>query len=331
MRITTNMVRRNYQDNLNSTLTGLNSARLQVDTGRRFGSSYEDPASASKGVVLENRFSRNEEYLSAVGDTIKWQDIQEGILTEVNDIAKEIDNNYAMAAVNGTNANNRAEYATTFRAMQESMVYALNAMYGETYVANGNDTKTPPFELKEDGTVTYRGLDVSDTSNQVALEEMAKETAYVDLGFGLEFDASGVIIPSTAFDMSMPGIEVVGFGEDADGNPVNMIELVGEMAEVLEAPTFDSEKYHELWTAFGEGAENVRHQLAEIGTKSQLLETTESRLELESINIDEQYKDAVGIEASEAIMNFSYADYVYNASLKVGMNILTPSLLDFLQ
>ncbi len=331
MRITTNMVRRNYQDSLNSTLTGLNSARQQVDSGRRFSYSYEDPASASKGVVIENRYARNQEYISAVGDTIKWQDIQEGILTEINDIAKEIDNNYAMAAVNGTNENNRQEYATTFRAMQESMVYAMNAMYGETYVANGNETQEAPFELLDDGTVTFRGLDVSDPANQAQLEEFAKETSYVDLGFGLQFDAAGEIVPSTAFDMSMPGINVVGFGVDADGNPVNMIELVGEMAEVLEAPTFDSARYHELWEAFGDGADSVRNQLAEIGTKSKLLETTESRLELESVNIDEQYKDAVGIEASEAIMNFSYADYVYNASLKVGMNILTPSLLDFLQ
>jgi len=36
MRITTNMIRRNYQNNLNSTLSGLEQARRQAETGRRF-------------------------------------------------------------------------------------------------------------------------------------------------------------------------------------------------------------------------------------------------------------------------------------------------------
>ena len=43
MRITTNMLRRNYTNNLMENIGGLEKARQQVETGRRFQWSYEDP------------------------------------------------------------------------------------------------------------------------------------------------------------------------------------------------------------------------------------------------------------------------------------------------
>ena len=52
MRITTNMLRRNYTNNLMENIGGLEKARQQVETGRRFQWSYEDPTSAAKGMIL---------------------------------------------------------------------------------------------------------------------------------------------------------------------------------------------------------------------------------------------------------------------------------------
>ena len=39
----------------------------------------------------------------------------------------------------------------------------------------------------------------------------------------------------------------------------------------------------------------------------------------------------MGVEAAKAITDYSYAQYVYNAALKVGTSILSPSLLDFMK
>ena len=55
MRITTNMLRRNYTNNLMENIGGLEKARQQVETGRRVQWSYEDPTSAAKGMILERR------------------------------------------------------------------------------------------------------------------------------------------------------------------------------------------------------------------------------------------------------------------------------------
>ncbi len=334
MRITTNMIRNNFQSGLYDSLGALELTRYQTSTGRRFEHSYQDPISSSQSVLLENRYARNEDYIRATEDTQKWLDSQEDAISQINNIAKEVDKNYSVAAVSDTSVAGRGAYAATFRELQDSMIYSLNVKYGETYVLAGEDGLEAPFAINDAGEVTFRGINVSttDPDELLQLEEMAKETSFVDLGFGLTIDeTTGEVMPATAFDAALSGLNVVGFGTDADGNPENMIALLGDMAELLEADTFDREQYETLWTKFSGGAENVRDELTAIGAKSNLLTETHTRLENEKINITEQFDSAVNIDPAEAITDFSYAMYVYEAALKIGNNILSPSLLDYLQ
>lgn len=333
MRITTNMVMRNYQSNLTSALGDMERKRKQVETGRRFEKSYEDPSAAAKGYILERRYSRNGDYINSVEDVQKWQDTQESVVSQINEMAKEIDRNYSPGAMSDPNAGTgRSAYAQAMREMQKSMVYALNTKYGDAYAMAGSDGMSPPFELSEDGkTLTYRGLDVNDPANAAALEELSREKSYVDIGFGLTFDAAGQVVSSSAFDSAFPGINAVGYGRTDDGTSKNLILLAGQMAEKLESDTFDRDGYAKLWDQFKEGTEELQNQFTRLGAKTQLLGSTKSRLESEKLAIDEQYENAVGIKEAEAIMNYSWAQYAYNTALKVGTSIISPSLLDFMK
>ena len=90
------------------------------------------------------------------------------------------------------------------------------------------------------------------------------------------------------------------------------------------------DEYKKLLNAF-DGARNVlMDNLTAIGTKTNFLETTKSRLEDQQINLTEQYDNVVNVDMAEAITEFSWAQYAYNAALKIGTNILTPSFIDFM-
>ncbi len=345
MRITTNMMRRNYENSLQSSLLKQTQARNQVETGRKFMSSYEEPLSAARAVLLENRFARNADYQASVSNTMDWQDTQEDVIMQLNDIAEEIAKKYGMEALNDTNSSVRTEYAATFREMQRSMVQSLNAKFGNAYVmaGGGSEGNEAPFELTDTGDVLYRGLSLSDPASQAALDEMAAETSFIDFGIGLEFEPefladgvtpnpnAGAVVASTAFDASMPGINVVGYGHDANGVTNNMILIMGEMADILEDPNFNRGEYEMLWEKYTAKADELRVTFTEIGTKSKFMETTLSNLESEELNIIEQFDTTVNIDEAEAILNFSYSQYLYNATLKIGTSILSPSLLDFVQ
>ncbi|MBC5689372.1 hypothetical protein H8S37_10630 [Mediterraneibacter sp. NSJ-55] len=334
MRVTTNMVMRNYQNNLNSTAGGLEISRKQVETQRRFSSSYEDPSSAARAAVLERRYARNADYQNNVENTMKWQDCQEDAVMQLGKITTTIAEDYSLKALTDTASDvGRDTYAQALREMQKSMVQILNSRYGDSFVMGGNGgTEEAPFELSEDGkTLLYRGVDVNDPANAEALEQLSKETSYVDLGFGLSYDQDGELVSSSAFDCALPGINVVGFGKTEEGTSRNLILLAGQMAEVLEAEEFDREAYEKLWDQFKEGASEVQDTSTELGTKTQLLNTTMSKLENESISIQEQYNSQIGIDPAEAIMNYSWAMYSYNSALKIGTSIIGPSLLDFIK
>ena len=219
---------------------------------------------------------------------------------------------------------------------QQSMLLSLNATYGDEYVFGGSDAKNTPFTLETDAngnqTLYYRGVDVTD-GDVFKLDELSKDSHYIDLGFGLEVDGMSQydIDAASAFNTSLPGINLVGYGKDEDGDPKNMIILAGQIADLLEAEDFDYDRYKELVGKFEDGRNDLLSEVTILGTQTEFLTNTEERLENNKIQIAEDYDNVVNVDMAEAIMDFSWAQYVYNASLKVGNSILTPSFIDYMR
>ncbi len=363
MRITTNAILRNYKSNLGASMSNLDIARTQVMTQRRFNSTMEDPSSALRAAVLNRKYARNEDYLNQVKDVQSYQDAQEDGAMQISNIALTLNKQYGLEALNGTNGSRdtRLTYATAWRDAQESMILSLNASYEGKYVFAGSDGVTPPFRLadvpkdpadpnsEKKQALLYRNVDVTtgilyDDKNNVVdandgkerLKNLANDTSYVDLGFGLSIsdnaNGNGVTVEdSSAFNISLPGIKLVGYDENASGdNTKNMILLMGEISNKLAAEEFDYEGYRELLGTFDGQRNNVLQHVTTLGTKTEFLTTTKERLETNEINLTTQIDNVVNIDMAEAIMNFSWAQYAYNAALKVGNNILTPSFIDFM-
>ena len=141
----------------------------------------------------------------------------------------------------------------------------------------------------------------------------------------------GKVVNSSAFNTALPGINVVGYGKDANGNSKNLIVLAGKIADELDKEDFDVDKYTELLNAFDDARGLLADNLTSIGTRTNFLETTKSRLEDQQLNLTEQYDNVVNVDMAEAITEFSWAQYAYNAALKIGTNILTPSFIDFMR
>lgn len=336
MRITTNAILRNYKSNLNTTISNLNTSRNHVMTERSFNSVAEDPASAARASQLWRKYYKNQDNLNMLKDAQSRQDGQEDALRQVNSMISTIAENYSVQALNATNQTyeTRESYAAAIRQYQQSMVSSLNSTYEDTFLFAGSDGKNPPFSLSEDGTLTYRGVNVdsaSGTDEFDALTNMSKENVYVDLGMGLSLDDVGGVVSSSAFDLSLPGIKAVGYGKDSDGMSNNAIVLAGQLADLLEADTFDTDAYGKLMDKFKTVSSGVLNQVTELGVKSEFLTTTQDRLENTDISLQEQLDKVEGIDMAEAITNYSWNQYAYNAALKVGTSILSASFIDFMK
>ena len=331
MRVTTGQLIRNYKNHLNSSIANLDLIRTKVETHKQFTKAYQNPTGQVRAAGLYKKYAKTEDYISTIEDTQSFLNAQEDAISQINTQAKYLSKQYGLEAMNATNWNweVRKTYAEAFRSAQESMTMSMNSSFGETFVFGGAAGGSTPFKLSDDGkTLYYRGVDVT-SGNVDMLEDMSDENVFLDMGFGLTME-NDKAANSSAFDTSLPGINVVGYGTDDNGNSKNIIVLAGQMAEVLGAEEFDVDKYQELLGAFDEARNKLVDNMTTIGTKSNFLKTTKDRLEDQQVELNTQLKNTVDVDMAEAITEYMWAQYAYNATLKVGTSILTPSFIDFM-
>lgn len=341
MRVTTNSMVRNYNSSLSSTLNSLNVSRSRLETRRKFTKAYEDPAAASKAAALTKKYLDIEDNISTVENAIGRQDSADSAIQQIVSMVGKAAKDEGMKAVtDSTSPEAKKTYATSLRQMQESLLQMANAKYSDSYLFAGADGDNAPFALNDDGKVTFRGLLVSDPANAAKLKEMANEKVYIDVGLGLQYNtnvSNGAksyedINGATAYDMAFSGLSLFGF--DTTGNPPlpnNAIELVGQMADALEAPSFDKDHFNQLSDQLMKCHSNMSDYNSKVGVKKQFLDTTLERLKTDKLNIYTQLDSVANIEPTQAIMDYSYSQYAYNMVLKVGNSLLTNSFIDFMK
>lgn len=329
MRITTQSIMIGYNRELTGALGRWNKAQNRVLTQRNFNTTAEDPAAANRSFKLRKQYRENASHLEMTKQT---QALMDQVCTSAMQISNIMANDIQpdiLEAINGTNSNlsDRQTYAETLRGMQQSIVLSANTQVGGRFLFSGEDTHTVPFKL-EGNTLTYLGGDVMD---EAVMEPLTKHTLNVDLGFGLKEDNANNIIGTSVFNTATPGINLLGYGTDDEGLPNNVVVLLGEMAEILDTPDFDEDAFRARLGKFKDCLQEVTNFEADLGTKQQFLDGTVSRLEDHNDTLNTRIIDLEQVDMAEAISSYTWQGYAYNAALKVGTDIVSQSLLDFMR
>lgn len=217
------------------------------------------------------------------------------------------------------------------------------------------DASGNPCERNKDGKPTAAGADgyyiLSDCVKTISkaeyeenvksfekLEYMCKDEAmYVDIGLGMQENAGNKLIASSAFNSALEGIKYLGYGVDDEGDPKNVVSLLREMGSMLLEFKDGEWKGSTEWKDFNRLANKFEDAMAELDTNftelsasTTKLHNNEKLLEEDGYNLQTQIADLEDVDMAEAITSFLYAQYCYNASLKVGNSILSQSLMDYM-
>ena len=177
------------------------------------------------------------------------------------------------------------------------------------------------------------------TADGDKLEAMNQETSYVDIGSGLSEDANGELISSSAFNGALSGIDFVGYGVDDDGDPKNMVSVIMKLSDIFKrcdpdtgewASAQDREDANRLTGKLKSGIDDITSKWTSLDGRTSYLSTTEDRLEQTASELNEQILGIEQVDLASAITDFSWAQYCYNAALKVGNSILSQSLIDYM-
>ena len=140
---------------------------------------------------------------------------------------------------------------------------------------------------------------------------------------------------SVADLLSKSPIALIGQAAHTITNYTNQKEAYenGEISEE-EYSKVTGEMYHvlgETISSMTQSEHTVSTVYADLGNRYRLLSDMETKLNRTSDSLTEQYTDVWGADPYEAIMEVYSSQSAYNAALKVGTQLMTSSLFDFMR
>lgn len=360
IRATTNGVMKAYRVNLNKSTLRLNSARNTVLTERNFNSYAEDPSAAAESFQLRRTFMNVSSQLSVSESVARKFDTAYGAIDSVVSMVDNAEDGSAWQAVlnaaNDPTGNGRIALGTELMQLADSITQSLNCKYGNQYVFSGADGLTLPFEWKGEGAdrqLYYRDFKVdagaADTKDLAALDYITNhEGRYVDIGIGLTEDENDQLIESSAFNSVLQGVGVLGYGtSEVDGVtvPNNISSIIYRMGYLLSQCDPDNGKWGTdpdtgesmqkeflaLMKQFDASSSELKKYHVDMSTKADYLKNNQSVLETTAYTLNEQILAVEQCDLADAITSFSWAQYCYNAALKMGNSILSESLMDYVK
>lgn len=346
-RVTTNGLMRSYRTSLTKINDKVYNTMSRVQTTRNFSSSYEDPASASKAFQLRRSFWRAQDQI----DNTKYvqSKFQMG-WTSANAIVNGDENivsldglETSLNAISDTSGSSRPILGRDLISKAESIVMCMNVRYNEEFVFAGIDGMNVPFTWSDEGELLYRGVNVSaaeGTEDYEKLQKMDAETGYVDIGLGLKEDENGKVIPSSAFNSSISGIGFLGYGLDEDGDPKNIAILMNELGNIYQdcdrdtgefADTEDAERAQLLTEKLRDAINRVQEQHVKISSNSEYLQINLNHLEETQFTLNTEISELEQMDPALAVTEMYWAQYCYQAALKIGNDLVSQTLFDYMR
>lgn len=233
---------------------------------------------------------------------------------------------------------------STFDAMDpadQPKILKQNANPGDPQRFNENGVPDPNGEyylnLDQAETMTKEEYETA-VSDAEKLKYLMNEKQFVDIGLGFQENENGQLIESSAYNAALNGLTFIGYGLDADGDPKNIYSLVQKMKEissrVKDGEKWTDEDYDEfdgLVKKLEPASSEFKTEFTNMSAGTQKLENNVELLEDNFYNLQEQYADIEDVDMADALTSFVWAQYCYNAALKVGNSVLSESLMDYLK
>ena len=169
------------------------------------------------------------------------------------------------------------------------------------------------------------------------LEYLMNEKRFVDIGLGFQENESGQLIESSGFNDALNGLTFLGYGLDEDGDPRNIYSIVQELRQIADSvpegedwSTETYDKFKALVKKLEGSADDFRTEYTNMDAGTLKLKNNLALLEDNFYGLQEQYSAIEDVNMADAISSFLWAEYCYNAALKVGNSILSQTLMDYL-
>jgi flagellar hook-associated protein 3 FlgL len=313
MRVTNSMVSDRVLYDLQTRYADLAKTQTEISTGRSVNAPSDDPVAAAQERLRQSELSGIQSSQSSVQATQTRLTAMESSMEGIRSVLSRA-NELALKGANSSNSvTDRNAIADELDQLIKSAKDSVNAKVDDDYVFSGTKTDTAPYSTATGD--TYQGdanAIVRDGGAGVQLQNNPSFT-------GID----GTSTPLTAGAVLGSG-SASGDGKILDALTQLSAHLRGGTAADLQAiGTTDLQAIQANQTA-------ISSAVSAIGAMSNRATAAASRLEDLEDGAKQKIDDLTGIDLAQAITNYTTQSAAYEASLKVGAQIIQPSLLQFL-
>jgi flagellar hook-associated protein 3 FlgL len=295
MRITLGMTASSNLHNIQLNQERVALYQGQLSSGSKISIPSDDPIGAARSLGFQESIDQSKQYLKNIDQGTSWLNTTDSTLGAVtSDIqrAREL----TVQAANGTlSPADRAAVQSEMTQLQQSVLDLSHTKVGSSYLFSGSKSDKPGYTQAASSAVTP-GAYVGNAA-QVMREVSSGVTVAVNGN------------AQATFDPVFSAMAQVQAGLTSGDTAALQLGLTG-LDTALDA---------------------VNATRADVGAKTNRLETLGGRQQAISTNLSGLLSQVKDVDMAEAITNFTMAQNVYQASLKSAAQAMQPSLLDFLK
>ncbi len=311
MRITNNMMMKNYLGNLNNNLTNLTDYQYKVATGKNINTLSDDPIGLISIMNSNVKLQKNAEYQETVESATAWLTQTDSSVYQMNQILQSAYEALISATSDSQSAEDKKATAEYIAQLRDQALTIANNQNGSKYLFGGYNVNNKPFTVDSSGNILYNGLDLTDATNPDLIAAQGQSVAY-EIGAGI------------VMDISITGVELMGKGEG------NIYTVLDNLYNALMSDA-SAEELGTYITSIQDCQSSVMSTDAKVGGILNRLTLLKNRYEEEDLTYKELKSNVEDVDLAEAYTNYVMSMTVYNAALKVGTQIIQASILDYLR
>lgn len=337
-----------YQDTLakNTLITDVKNRLYQQELGAR---DIQDVLSKAKKQVIYGRTA------TTTGEA-DIQTIKEDLVQKVRTVVNDLNTQYQDFYIYGGNDVSTTPFTLDVNLEDESMtMHYFHTFPGESQVTEfqfklAKDDADGEYHFKFDETATPSNP-ANKGGDADGLVRAMSEQGRIDIGYGSINDKETLVDTYTGGLNILTGLnsDTVKSANKANADVKKMIAdkletssvgLIGKAVLAIQDYQYgdnsgNKDVLDDRLAASIDDMTVAEHELStaysDLGNKYLLLEDTGKRLDSIEDSLTEQYKDTLGADPYEAIMEMFNNQYAYNAALQVGSKLMTTSLFDFVR
>lgn len=313
MRVTNNMVSDHVLTDLQARYRALSTSQTQIGSGRRVNAPSDDPTAAAQERLRQSELSGIQSSQTSVAGVQARLNSTESSLENLRSVLSRA-NEIALEGANGTmSQSDRNAIADEIDQLIKSAKDSVNAKVDGDYVFSGTKSDTAPYSTATGD--TYQG------DNGAVVRDGG-------VGVTLQNNPSFVGVDGTSTPLTAQAVlgngSASGDGKILDALTQLSAHLRGGTAADLQAiGSTDLQALRANQTA-------ISSAVSAVGAMVNRATAAASRLDDLEDGSKQTIDDLTGIDLAKAITEYTTQSAAYEASLKVGAQIIQPSLLQFL-